>query len=152
VPADSLRVIEVTALASRDEILNELDLGETMRLSGVDTSDLGDNSLGQGMVFCCGRPFDDDGSIWFFVPKDVQVEVGDIVEIRSGPVVMKGEPTKGPPNTATQVRQKRSDPQKECRWLPENPNLWARVLYCDWMQEEGWVQQDGLWDVWIKNP
>jgi hypothetical protein len=152
VPGASLRMVEVTALASRDEIINRLDLSETMRLSGIDPSELVDDSLGQGMVFCCNRPFDDDGSIWFFVPKHVQIEVGDIVEIRSGPVVMKGEPTKGPPNTATRVRQRPSDPQKQCRWTPENPRLWARVLYCDWMQAEGWVQQDGLWDVWIKHP
>lgn len=152
VPEGSLRTAEVTYLAPRSEIMNVPDLLETMRVSGIDQSELVDGSVGEGRVFCCGGPNETGEAIWFYIPRAMQVELGDIVEVRSGPPVMQGDPMKGPPNTVMQVRQRQSDTSKQCRWTPEDPNLWKRVIYCDWMKQEGWIQQEGLWDVWIKQP
>jgi hypothetical protein len=103
-------------------------------------------------VFCCGGPDQEDHIILFYVPPNLRVAVGDIVELRSGKTLKKGSEKYCPPSTATKVRQTKESGNKKCRWVPDNPKLWRRVLYCDWMKKEGWVQQTGLFNVWVKLP
>jgi hypothetical protein len=50
----------------------------------------------------------------------------------------------GRANVVTRVVQRRDVQDGECRWIPPDPRLWGRVLYCDWMPQEGWVEQTGL--------
>ena len=69
----------------------------------------------------------------------------------SGKQVEEGEPIADiAPSTVTRVRVKAVDVDEVCRWIPEGDHRWTRVLYCDWMKAEGWIQQEGLFDVWIK--
>jgi len=37
-----------------------------------------------------------------------------------------------------------------CWWDPKNDELWLRVLYCDWMPNEGWIKQNGINPAWFK--
>lgn len=108
--------------------------------------------MADGRIFCCGGPNESDYSIWFFVPEGSEAAVGDVVEVNMGARVTKGDPMRARPNTFTRVVSKADQVGKECRWVPENPALWARVLYCDWMDQAGWRQQSGLFDVWVRPP
>lgn len=151
VPEGSLRVAEVVALATREEIVANDRIYEALIDQGID--DIQDGDIAAGRVSCCGGPNEQETAIWVYVPPDIEVAVGDIVEVRSDKVVLEGESGKGTkPNTVTRVREKSYAVNKQCRWVPENPSLWTRRLYCDWMEEEGWEEQSGLFDHWIKMP
>jgi hypothetical protein len=150
VPENSLRVAEVDSFATRDEILNMPIVVETLATVGIQRKNITDNLIGSGHVFCCGGPNEQDQAIWFYIPQSIPVGIRDIVEIRSGPEVRSGNNVPAPPNTVTRVIQKPSDKVRHCRWVPEDERLWARVLYCDWMKSEGWEQQSGLFNVWVK--
>ena len=151
VPEGSLRLGEVMQIAPREAILRNDLMYETLVTSGISESEIRDGSVVVARVFCCGGPNEKGTAIWFYVPSSINIEVGDIAEIWSGKEVKEGESLAGAtPNTATRVREKRSSPDKKCRWVPEREYLWARVLYCDGIEEEGWVQQGGLYPVWIK--
>ena len=150
VPEDSLRVGEVIYILTHKISQND-DIYQTLLSTGLSDSEIKDGTLAVARVFCCGGPNEGHTAIWFFAPAEIAVEINDIVEIWSGKEVKEGESRKGSkPNTATRVREKRTSSRKQCRWVPENEWLWARVIYCDWMEEEGWVQQTGLFHVWIK--
>ena len=151
VPDNSLRVAQVVALASREDILATPIALESIMATGVSEAEIQDRMVGAGRVFCCGSPHDEDWLLWIFIPPHLLVEEGDMVEIRSGVKVIRGESEVGPPNIATRVIQRITDDKKQCRWLPDNDRLWRRVLYCDWMKQEGWLQQsDVLFNFWIK--
>jgi hypothetical protein len=150
IPPDSIVLTQIRVFATRDEILGIPSLVETLKLSGIQQSQIKDGIVADGRIFCCGGPNEDDYSLWFYVPEEADVSVGDIVEIKMGALVLKGDPMRAPPNTFIKIRSKFEDVGEECRWMPDNPRLWARVLYCDWMEEEGWMQQSGLFNVWVK--
>ncbi len=78
---------------------------------------------------------------YFFIPAEIEVEAGDIVEIRTGSLPKGG---KSSVNTIVRVVQKKDDPAGTCRWEPRDRN-YSRVLYCDWMPEKGWVRYKGTW-------
>lgn len=40
--------------------------------------------------------------------------------------------------------------QENLRAVPDNPDLWKREIYCAGMKEDGWVQQSGMVDLWVK--
>ena len=44
----------------------------------------------------------------------------------------------------TRVLQSANQTNGPCWWDPKNEILWRRVIYCDWMPQEGWVNQEGF--------
>jgi hypothetical protein len=137
-------------LAPRSEIMSHAPVHQSLVASGVKDSDIRDGSVARGRVYCRGGKTEEAFAFLFYVPPDMSVRRGDFVEVRSGPVVKKGD--MGKPvnvNVVTRVVDKTA-----CRWDPPGQQL-MRVIYCDWMQKEGWTQQKGGptdADVWIKQP
>lgn len=150
VPEGSLRLAEVVALAQRSEIEENGFIYQFLRQADIPDSEITDGSIGMGRVFCCGGRNEYETAIWFYVPKHFNVEKDDIVEIWSGKEVKQGDQAPGSPNTVTRVVEKPTYGKQMCRWLPDNPSLWVRVLYCDGLEADGWVQQSGMFPVWIK--
>jgi hypothetical protein len=149
VPQGSLRLAQVTVLIPRAAIVNEDYVVRSLQASGIDESEIHDGSITLGRVECCGGPNENGTAAFFYVPKDIHVEVGDIVEIRTG-----SKPTKNPSglvNMLTRIREKPGDNNLQCRWDPPETFLWGRILYCDWMQTEGWtLESDWPAKYWVK--
>ena len=142
VPPGSDRLAEVMALATRDRIVN-MSAYQEMLNSGISDSQIVDGSLAAGRVYCCGDT-DKSTAIWFYVPSTLKVQPGDIVEVQMG----SGS---GAINVALSVRESAGAAQKHCHWDPPDESLWMRVLYCDWMPNEGWVEQkSALYHTWTK--
>ncbi len=146
--SSSLRLVQVVQLASREEILSLGSHLEHLLASGLKDSDLVDRSLAMGIVNCCNQKTSEGTSAWFYVPPDVALQEGDIVVIRMGRKGDRNEP--GAVNTAIEVREKADAPDSRCIWDPPDPNLWMRVLFCDWMPSEGWTLKKGLYKTWLK--
>ena len=146
--AGGLRVTEVMGLATREEILRLGDNLQHLLASGLKDSDLKDGSLAIGRVYCCHHSTDEGTAVWFYVPPDVSVNVGDIVVIRMGRQPSKTDP--GAVNVATEVREKQGAPDSKCSWDPPDNTLWRRLLYCTWMPAEGWTPKKGFWNTWFK--
>ena len=149
-PEGALRVVEVMRVASGKEIgtPGERPVYEMLQRTGLSDSDIQAGSIGGGRVFCCWRPNEKANEIYFFAPMGITVQVGEIVEVKMGRHATRADP--GAVNTAIQIRQKSGVAAGTCRWDPPGEGLWSRVLYCDWMKEEGWRQQIGLYNVWYK--
>lgn len=144
--AGVVRVAQVTALANRQQIIEFGVNYDHLIASEIKDTDLRDGSVAQGRVYCCGGP---NLTIWFYILSGMDVEVGDIVEVKMGR--QPEDQDRGTVNIATQVRHKREDADKHCRWDPPNERLWMRILYCDWMEKEGWVERkEGLSKTWAK--
>ena len=150
IPSGSLVLAQIRGFATQQEILSIPSLTDALELHGIQRSSIKDGMVADGRIFCCGGPNESDYSLWFYVPERTDASVGDIVEVKMGALVLKGDPMRAPPNTFQRVRSKLKHVGKECRWIPDNPRLWGRVLYCDWMEKEGWIQQSGLFNVWYK--
>jgi hypothetical protein len=146
--AGTLRLAQVMELATRDEILKLGVSLQSLLASGVKESDLKDGSLAMGRVYCCHQSTDQGTAMWFYVPPDVTVQVGDIVEIRIGRESTKTDP--GAVNAVTQVREKQGSSDSKCSWDPPKSNLWRRILYCTWMPAEGWTLTKGSHNTWLK--
>jgi len=150
VPAGSLRLAQVAYIVPRSEILAQDFAVRSLQASGINESDIHDGSITVGRVECCGGRNEKATAAIFYVPKDIKVEVGDVVEIRSGSAGNVENP-RGPVNMLTRIREKHGDHDRQCRWDPPETNLWMRILYCDWMQAEGWtLEKDGFAKYWIK--
>ena len=67
-----------------------------------------------GRVYCCHRSTEDGTALWFYVPPDVPVNVGDVVIIRNGPPANQGRLALT--NVATEVREKQGAPDSRCSW------------------------------------
>ena len=143
----ALRLAEVMQFAQRQQIVSSGIHYEQILASGIKDADLHDRSLAVGRVNCCGGPAETRNAPVFYIPSDVSVELGDIVEIRMGRPPGQNDP--GMINTVLRVRHK-GIAQSPCRWVPEREGLWMRVLYCDWMEKEGWVERGGMWKTWLK--
>lgn len=151
VPEGSLRLAEVVALATRQEIDENEDIYQALRSVDIPDSEITDGSIGMGRVFCCGGKNELETAIWFYIPRNIDVEIDDIVEVWSGREVRQGYTTPSYPNTVTRIVEKPSYGKQTCRWLPDNPRLWVRVIYCDGLEAAGWTQQGGMYPVWIKS-
>lgn len=145
--AGSSRVAEVVQVASRAEITGLGVHYQHLLSCGIEDSNIRDGSLVVARVYCCGGAIETTSAPWIFVPTDLVVETGDIIEVKMGKAPSKNQ--KGAVNTALRVRH-HGISNSPCRWIPERDGLWMRVLYCDWMQEEGWVERTGLYNTWIK--
>lgn len=142
-----LRLGEVVYLATRNEILTLGMHYQNLIASGISEDDIHDGSLVAARVYCCGGNIEESSAPLVYVPPGLHVEVGDIIEIKMGRAP-SGQKT-GSVNTATSIRQ-RGLSAGSCRWIPDNPSLWMRVLYCDWMKDDGWVEREGLYNTWLK--
>jgi hypothetical protein len=114
--------------------------------AGVKDSEIKDGSVAIGRAYCCGGEADKAFAFLFYVPEEMRVQRGDVVEVKSGPITKSGE-IGTPVNTATRVVDKST-----CRWDPPD-RQYLRVLRCDWMEKEGWTQhKGGVVDanVWLK--
>jgi hypothetical protein len=137
-------------LAQRSEIEENEFLYQSLLKADIPDSKITDGSIGMGRVFCCGGQNEQDTAIWFYMPDNISVEIGDIVEVWSGREIRHGDQAPGHPNTVTRVVEKPRYGEQMCRWVPDNPSLWVRVLYCDGLEADGWIQQSGMFPVWIK--
>jgi hypothetical protein len=144
------QVTEVTYIASKEEVLSVKELTKALDSSGIHTGDIRNGSVVIGRVYCCGGEGTVETAVpaWVFVPPSLMVEKGDILEFKvgAGPKAAEGERI----NRAVKVRQKNGVNTKECRWEPDEPGLWMRVLRCRWMENEGWIEGRGLDPVWYK--
>jgi hypothetical protein len=136
-------------LATREQILKLGIHLQDLLASGLKDSDLKDGSLAMGRVYCCHPSTEEGTALWFYVPPDVSLKVGDIVTIRMGHKSTKTDP--GAVNVAVGVREQQGTPDSKCSWDPPNNLLWRRVLYCTWMPAEGWTKTKGAWDTWLKH-
>jgi len=151
-PAGALTLAQVMIRVTRDTVLNSQPLSGVLLASGINQSEIRDGSIAAGRVICCGGPTEADTAMVFYVPEALPTEVGDIVEVKLGRVPEKAGDV-GTVNRATRVVQKGTGSGGACRWEPPNPRLWGRVLYCDWMPSEGWVQEGPspvTYHTWIR--
>lgn len=146
--AGALRLAQVIDIASRQDILKLTEQRQHLLDSGLKDSDFQDGSLAMGRVYCCHASTDEGTAMWFYVPPDAPVQVGDIVVVRMGHESTKKDP--GTVNRLIEVREKKDAPNSRCSWDPPKDFLWRRVLYCDWMPAEGWTLKTGAYKTWLK--
>jgi hypothetical protein len=149
--ADSLRVAEVMQIFAREQVVSSLPhTYEMLKQAGIRDASIQDGSLVAARVYCCGGTSEQRNAVFVLVPDGLAVELGDIVEVRMGR--RPSDTDSGRINTATRVRESADTPASDraCRWVPENEALWMRILYCDWMEEEGWAEVGGVWPTWLK--
>lgn len=150
VPPGSLRLAQITHFVPRATVLSAEFVVRSLQASGIGEADIDDGSIAGGRVECCGGPNEQETAPMFYVPKGINVQVGDVVEIHAGSPGDLKKPS-GPVNMLTRIREKRNDYGRGCRWDPPNPELRGRILYCDWMQAEGWTLERGqLVQYWLK--
>lgn len=152
VPPGSLRLAQITHFVPRAKVLSAEFVVRSLQASGISEADIDDGSIAGGRVECCGGPNEQGTAPMFYVPKGINVQVGDVVEIRSGSPGDHRNPS-GPVNMLTRIREKQNDFGLQCRWDPPDLNLRERILYCDWMPEEGWKLHEytlGHGKMWIK--
>ncbi len=113
-------------------------------------ADIRDGSVAVSRIYCCGGPAEKSTAPAAYVPAGISVERGDMVEVRVGHPSKKG----GPPelNTVMRIRHKADEKNGSCGWDPPNERWWMRVLYADWMPQEGWVHKGGTSKAWFKPP
>ncbi len=145
--AGVVRLAEVMQIATRQQIVALGSHYNHLLAAGITDSDLRDGSLGAGRVYCCGGPPEQGAAIWFYIPRELNIQVGNIVEVKMGRQPADSDP--GVVNSAIRVRHLNMS-QGPCRWSPERDGLWMRVIHCDWMEREGWVERDGLYNTWFK--
>lgn len=153
VPAGSLRLAQVMVLGKRAEIVQAKPLFEAILAAGIPDSQIVDGSVVMARIFCCGGLTDNlssekVNSLILYVPREVTVAQGDIVEVRVGRPPEKGDA--GKVHFVTRVLQKYGENEEKCWWDPKDNRLWLRVLYCDWMPNEGWIKQGGTNPAWYK--
>lgn len=153
VPAGSVRLAQVMVFGKRAEIVQARPLFDAILAAGIPDSEIVDGSVAMARIFCCGGLTDNlssekVNSLIIYVPKGVTVALGDIVEVRVGHPPEKGDA--GKVHMVTRVVQKYGGSEERCWWDPKNDRLWLRVLYCDWMPNEGWIKQGGTNPAWYK--
>jgi len=153
VPAESLRVAQVVAIANREDIIQSKDEYKAIIAAGVADSDLQNGSVVVARIYCCGGVSETLSSeyasrIMLYVPRILKTAVGDFVEVKVGRSPEQGDG--GRLNTVTRVVAQVGNNPESCWWEPRNPKLWLRYPYCEWMPKEGWIKQEGLYPAWFK--
>jgi len=150
VPSGSLRLAQVVQRGSESEIKssNAKILHQALADSGITEEEIKDGSVVLARIECCGGPNEKSSAIMMYVPPGLDVRPGDIVELRAADPSKKAEV--GQLNVVTRIIQTAADRDGPCRWDPPDDRLWCRTLYADWMPQEGWVQQGGLYKAWYK--
>ena len=150
VPPNSLRLGEVSSLASKKDIKSMGKTYQALLASGIKDADIQNGSLGSARVFCCGGLGEEGSDIFFYVPAAVKPNLGDIIEVRSGTRPKDG--TLAKVNTATRIVQKRSE-TGQCDWVSKDRLIkWNGVLFCDWMPAQRWTSPEtgNGFRVWYK--
>jgi hypothetical protein len=154
IPAGSLRLAQVVAIGKRADIVTQFkETYDAMIASGIKDSDIVDGSVVVARIYCCGgitakSSTERVNDLWLYVPQGLDVALGDIVEVRSGRSPKDGDA--GVSNTVTRIAEKHGTADSKCWWDPKNDRLWARILYCSWMPDEGWVKYEGFYQTWYK--
>ncbi len=148
VPEGSLRLAQAVYLASKSEVLESKELQGILVSSGINKTEVKDGSVILARTYCCGGPNEQATARMVYVPSTISVEVGDIIELKTGHTPKNGD--RGALNTVTRIVQKIDDNRESCRWDPPDERLWQRVLYCDWMEGDGWIKQEGITPAWFK--
>ena len=144
-----LRLGQAVHVAARSEIIDSGRHYEFLLSTGISDADLGEGRLIVVRVYCCGGRIEQDQALWAYVPPGSNVETGDFVELQMGRVPGKDDP--GIVNKVTAVRQKNADAGNgPCRWEPDNPSLWMRIVYCEGIDRNGWLQRKGMRKMWFK--
>lgn len=150
VPPGSLKLIQVMDVASREDMLQGKIFYEELINTGIPDSDIRDGSMVVGRIYCCGGTAELPTRQYAYVPSPMDIQPLDIVEIRVG--ISHSNKDRGTVNRVTRVVQKANAQDRQCRWVPPDPGLWMRILYCDWMSREGWIEQTGWNHTWLKPP
>lgn len=135
-------------VGTRQEIVDSDAHYQFLLSTGIADEDITDGRLIVVQLYCCGGRISEDQAIWVYVPPTVSVAPEDFVEIRMGRVPAANDP--GVVNAVTAVRQKAVDGGRTCRWEPDTPGLWMRVVYCDGLEQAGWAQRGKLRKVWYR--
>ena len=154
VPPGSHRLVQVIDLATRDQMKSGLvrtkprqTTYEALIAAGIPDAEIRDGSVAAGIVFCCGGGITEETVVLFYIPPAVAVGRGDVVEVKVGDSPDRG--LSAGPNTAVQVRA-RGQHQKDCTWQPEDPGLWGRVLYCQGIEQDDWVEKRDYRGIWVR--
>jgi hypothetical protein len=152
VPADSLRLVQAMLVGTRADIIGVKEWHQALLDAGIPDEDIRDGSMAVGRIWCCGGPAEGSDRQAFYVPPGLKVAPLDVVELRAGRE--PGGTDRGRPNVATRVVQSGAPNDGTCRWEPRQPpGLYMRVLYCDWMSQEGWIEyKTTLKHTWFKPP
>jgi len=148
VPPGSLRLAQVVMRGSQAELTGAKELHTLLADSGIGEAEIKDGSVVLARIECCGGPNEKSSAIMIYVPPESEVQRGDIVELRAADPSKKGSINQV--NVVTRIRQKAAETAGSCRWDPPNEGLWSRTLYADWMPQEGWKLQGGLYKGWYK--
>lgn len=143
-------LVAVMDLALREQIMADPGAMDLLHASGVGDEAIRDGSVAVGIKYCCGGKISRDTMVMFYVPEGFTVAIGDVVEIETGRAANKRKGISGRVNRAVRIHESFEDETGACRWDPENDKLWMRVIYCDWMEAEGWLWQGGLNKTWYK--
>ena len=148
-----MRLGQVAVITKRADILQNKWVYKALIASGIKDSEVSDGCVVAARIFCCGGITDNSSSEKanariIFVPKGIDVALGDIVEFTVGRNPDKGDG--GQLNIVTRVVQKYEYADGSCWWDPKDDRLWLRILYCDWMPREGWVKQGGINPAWYR--
>src|SRR5262249_17859215 len=71
-----LRLTQIMAVASRDEILKSGETLQHLLASGLKDSDLKDGTVAMGRIYCCHASTEQGTAIWFYVPFDLRLNPG----------------------------------------------------------------------------
>jgi len=142
------RLAQVGGIASRQDIVS---MGEQRHLlddAGISDADLGDGRVVSARVYCCGGPNEESEAIWAYVPTSIEVVVGDVIEVRMGDPKATGSLAEI--NLVLRIRAKPDELPAKCHWDPPDEGKWARNLYCEGIEQEGWVHKGGIYNMWMK--
>jgi len=151
VPHKSHQLVEVFGSLSREMIVSRPRIYQAVLSAGHADHDIRDGILGIGRVYCWGGEGTPEEKLpgIFYIPPEHHVEVSDVVEFRVGKVPEDNRP--GELNTFVKIRHKKDMESGACWWLPDQPRgLWMRVIYCDWMESEGWKKGGSFQPEWYK--
>jgi hypothetical protein len=145
-------LVMVVQLASRAETLATGEDGAlgVLRANGISEDEIRDGSVAAGIKFCCGGKVSMDTRLMFYVPPSFGVSEADVVEVAIGRPARRRRGDPGAINRAIRIRESLNDTNAACHWDPEDDRLWTRILYCDWMSEEGWQLERGLDKTWFR--
>jgi hypothetical protein len=135
-------------VGTRREIVESGEHYRFLLSTGIADADITDGRMAVIQLYCCGGKISADQAIWAYVPPDVNVEPQQILEVRMGRVPREGDP--GVVNAVTVIRQQATDSSGPCRWEPDNPSLWMRVVHCDGLEQQGWVQRGKWRKLWYR--
>jgi hypothetical protein len=141
----TLHAGQVMEVETRQFILATRPMHDAVTAAGVTEASITDGSVVMVRLMCCGPPKSSLVNGYLNPnPQALPLKQGDFVEVRLG-----GQAA-AQVNAVTRVLQHADQKDGACWWEPRNEDLWRRVVYCEWMQQEGWLQQEGLYMGWYK--